>query len=101
MYLVGLRGAIGISLYALLYAIVNCAVYCFNTERIRELVLMFGSNVLPYASGIFTAILPCLEYNEDIHVVVDNILSNILRPPQQEEVPSMYECVEDKKGSFK
>ncbi|KAL9897553.1 protein VAC14 homolog [Glossina fuscipes fuscipes] len=32
---------------------------------IREFVLIFGSNVLPYASGIFTAILPCLEYNED------------------------------------
>uniref|UniRef100_A0A1B0GA28 Uncharacterized protein n=1 Tax=Glossina morsitans morsitans TaxID=37546 RepID=A0A1B0GA28_GLOMM len=32
---------------------------------IREFVLIFGSNVLPYASRIFIAILPCLEYNED------------------------------------
>uniref|UniRef100_A0A1A9WPG6 THAP-type domain-containing protein n=1 Tax=Glossina brevipalpis TaxID=37001 RepID=A0A1A9WPG6_9MUSC len=32
---------------------------------IREFVQIFGSNVLPYASGIFTAILPCLEYNEE------------------------------------
>lgn len=30
---------------------------------IREFVQIFGPNVLPYASGIFTAILPCLEYN--------------------------------------
>lgn len=30
---------------------------------IREFVIIFGSQVLPYASGIFTAILPCLEYN--------------------------------------
>ncbi|KAH8347408.1 hypothetical protein KR059_010547 [Drosophila kikkawai] len=30
---------------------------------IREFVQIFGTNVLPYASGIFTAILPCLEYN--------------------------------------
>ncbi|XP_034117781.1 protein VAC14 homolog [Drosophila nasuta] len=29
---------------------------------IREFVQIFGLNVLPYASGIFTAILPCLEY---------------------------------------
>ncbi|KAM7359395.1 protein VAC14 homolog [Cochliomyia hominivorax] len=32
---------------------------------IREFVVIFGSNVLPYASGIFTATLPCLEYNVD------------------------------------
>ncbi|XP_030376213.1 protein VAC14 homolog isoform X2 [Scaptodrosophila lebanonensis] len=30
---------------------------------VREFVQIFGPNVLPYASGIFTAILPCLEYN--------------------------------------
>ncbi|KAH8236575.1 hypothetical protein KR026_005984 [Drosophila bipectinata] len=30
---------------------------------IREFVQIFGTSVLPYASGIFTAILPCLEYN--------------------------------------
>ncbi|XP_037956925.1 protein VAC14 homolog [Teleopsis dalmanni] len=30
---------------------------------ISEFVQIFGPNVLPYASGIFTAILPCLEYN--------------------------------------
>ncbi|XP_064551155.1 protein VAC14 homolog [Drosophila montana] len=30
---------------------------------IREFVQIFGPNVLPYASGIFTAILPCLECN--------------------------------------
>ncbi|XP_067619606.1 protein VAC14 homolog [Eurosta solidaginis] len=30
---------------------------------IREFVQIFGPNVLPHASGIFTAILPCLEYN--------------------------------------
>ncbi|XP_017477393.1 PREDICTED: protein VAC14 homolog [Rhagoletis zephyria] len=32
---------------------------------IREFVQIFGPNVLPYASGIFTAILPCLEYNAE------------------------------------
>ncbi|KAH8306352.1 hypothetical protein KR018_008748 [Drosophila ironensis] len=30
---------------------------------IREFVQIFGTSVLPHASGIFTAILPCLEYN--------------------------------------
>ncbi|EDV94566.1 protein VAC14 homolog [Drosophila grimshawi] len=30
---------------------------------IREFVQIFGPDVLPHASGIFTAILPCLEYN--------------------------------------
>ncbi|XP_014085882.1 protein VAC14 homolog isoform X1 [Bactrocera oleae] len=30
---------------------------------IREFVQTFGPNVLPHASAIFTAILPCLEYN--------------------------------------
>ncbi|KAL9924689.1 DNA repair and recombination protein RAD54-like [Glossina fuscipes] len=35
-----------------------------------------------------------------VHVVVDPILSNILRPHQREGVRFMYECVEGKKGSF-
>ncbi|XP_055906831.1 protein VAC14 homolog [Eupeodes corollae] len=30
---------------------------------IKEFVQIFGSDVLPFASGIFTATLPCLEYN--------------------------------------
>uniref|UniRef100_A0A1I8PF19 Protein VAC14 homolog n=1 Tax=Stomoxys calcitrans TaxID=35570 RepID=A0A1I8PF19_STOCA len=32
---------------------------------IREFVIIFGSKMLPHTSGIFTAILPCLEYNVD------------------------------------
>ncbi|KNC24241.1 hypothetical protein FF38_13685 [Lucilia cuprina] len=35
-----------------------------------------------------------------VHVVVDPILSNILRPHQREGVRFMYECVEGKKGNF-
>uniref|UniRef100_A0A1I8NPK8 DNA repair and recombination protein RAD54-like n=2 Tax=Stomoxys calcitrans TaxID=35570 RepID=A0A1I8NPK8_STOCA len=35
-----------------------------------------------------------------VHVVVDPILSNILRPHQREGVTFMYECVEGKKGPF-
>lgn len=32
---------------------------------IREFVQLSGSNMLPFASGIFTAILPCLAYEGD------------------------------------
>ncbi|XP_061390235.1 DNA repair and recombination protein RAD54-like [Musca vetustissima] len=35
-----------------------------------------------------------------VHVVVDPILSNILRPHQREGVKFMYECVEGKRGPF-
>ncbi|EDV31865.1 uncharacterized protein Dana_GF14336 [Drosophila ananassae] len=35
-----------------------------------------------------------------VHVVVDPLLSNILRPHQREGVRFMYECVEGKKGDF-
>lgn len=35
-----------------------------------------------------------------VHVVVDPILSNILRPHQREGVKFMYECVEGKRGQF-
>uniref|UniRef100_A0A1A9WX77 Helicase ATP-binding domain-containing protein n=1 Tax=Glossina brevipalpis TaxID=37001 RepID=A0A1A9WX77_9MUSC len=35
-----------------------------------------------------------------VHVVVDPLLSNILRPHQREGVRFMYECVEGKKGLF-
>ncbi|EDW81518.1 uncharacterized protein Dwil_GK12108 [Drosophila willistoni] len=52
---------------------------------IREFVQIFGPNVLPYASGIFTAILPCLEYNveskrsiKDCAVVVNNSMMQLV-----------------------
>ncbi|XP_017152967.1 DNA repair and recombination protein RAD54-like [Drosophila miranda] len=35
-----------------------------------------------------------------VHVVVDPLLSNILRPHQREGVRFMYECVEGKRGNF-
>ncbi|XP_055387996.1 DNA repair and recombination protein RAD54-like [Condylostylus longicornis] len=35
-----------------------------------------------------------------VHVVVDPVLSNILRPHQREGVKFMYDCVTGKKGSF-
>ncbi|EDW57784.1 DNA repair and recombination protein RAD54-like [Drosophila virilis] len=35
-----------------------------------------------------------------VHVVVDPILSNVLRPHQREGVRFMYECVEGKRGNF-
>lgn len=35
-----------------------------------------------------------------VHIVVDPILSNILRPHQREGVRFMFECVEGKRGSF-
>ncbi|EDW76660.1 uncharacterized protein Dwil_GK15573 [Drosophila willistoni] len=35
-----------------------------------------------------------------VHVVVDPLLSNILRPHQREGVRFMYDCVEGKKGNF-
>ncbi|XP_017842273.1 DNA repair and recombination protein RAD54-like [Drosophila busckii] len=35
-----------------------------------------------------------------VHVVVDPILTNVLRPHQREGVRFMYECVEGKRGNF-
>lgn len=32
---------------------------------IKEFVQLSGSQMLPYMSGIFTAILPCLSYDSD------------------------------------
>ncbi|ALC45820.1 CG5608, partial [Drosophila busckii] len=52
---------------------------------IREFVQIFGPNVLPYASGIFTAILPCLENNveskrsiKDCAVSVNNSMMQLV-----------------------
>lgn len=36
-----------------------------------------------------------------VHVVVDPVVGNILRPHQREGVRFMYECVTGKKGNFK